>query len=258
MVKRILVIEQAPFEHLGYLKELIEGASFDIRYCRPYNGDEVPRSTEGFNALIVLGGHMSATGADDGEHPYLLDEIALLKEGLGRNLPILGICLGAQLLARAAGAKVYEGHGDLEIGPEVGWYTVDLTPEAERDPLFYNLGHNLGVEEGPDGSLEVLQWHSDTFDIPDGGVRLAGSEMYPNQLFRLGECAYGIQFHLEVTEGMIPVWIKETGALFKRHEGVLDPVAILEDTTDKIEGLKSNGFVVFSRFFKMVHEMVNN
>ena len=112
-------------------------------------------------------------------------EVALLGDALGRALPTLGVCLGAQLLSLAAGGVVYPGAD----GPEVGWSEVELLATSEGDALFAGFPHRL----------PVLHWHGDTFDLPPGGQRLARTVRYPNQAFRVGEAAWGLQFHLEVT-----------------------------------------------------------
>jgi GMP synthase-like glutamine amidotransferase len=143
-------------------------------------GDPLPDLQE-LDGLVVMGGPMGAL--DDHEHPHLPAERELLAAAVAAELPVLGVCLGAQLLAAAAGAKVY--HGPVL---EVGLGTVDLTDAGRADPVL-----------GPAGPrLDVLHWHQDTFELPDDAVHLASSDIYPHQAFRLGEQAYGLQFHLEL------------------------------------------------------------
>ena len=156
-----------------------------------FAGDPVPPGPSGYDALVVMGGTMSAVN-DEG-FPTRWAEIELLQEALELGLPILGICLGAQLLAVAAGARVYPG----EAGAEVGWLPVELTEESKSDPLF----------RGVSSPLTVMHWHGDTFDLPRGSTRLASSEKYPNQGFRLGERAWGLQFHLEVDERAVAAFM---------------------------------------------------
>ncbi len=128
---------------------------------------------------------------DDSEHPWLEEERRLVREAVSGGLPFLGVCLGVQLLAAALGARV-----DPLDRAEVGLLAVELTPEGRRDPIFARI-------EEP---LVSLQWHGDTFELPERAVRLASSPAAPNQAFRFGERAYGVQFHLEVTSEMAGQW----------------------------------------------------
>ncbi len=151
-----------------------------------------PARLSGFNGLVVMGGPMSAS-SDEG-FPTRAGELALLHEALSRSLPTLGVCLGAQLLAVAAGAKVVRGMA----GPEIGWGQVRLSPQARSDPLFCHVGPELAV----------LHWHSETFSLPPGAVHLASSPVYRNQAFRLGDAAWGLQFHLEVDAGAVGAFVE--------------------------------------------------
>jgi GMP synthase-like glutamine amidotransferase len=128
------------------------------------------------------------------KHAYLLPERELVAELIRRDRPVMGICLGAQIVARAAGARVYP------LRPkEIGLFNVDLTPDAAKDPLFCELPK----------PLEVFQWHGDTFDLPAGAALLASSPRYPHQAFRLGRRVYAIQFHLEVTFAVAMQWFTD-------------------------------------------------
>jgi GMP synthase-like glutamine amidotransferase len=184
---RCLVLQhleaEGPYQVAEALR--VKGIEVDTRLL--VAGDSVPSDLGAFDALVVMGGTMSAA-SDDG-FPTRRSEITLLEMALSLRMPLIGICLGAQLLAVAAGAKVYPG----DKGSEVGWMPVQLTNEAGSDGLF----------SGVDSPLTVLQWHGDTFDLPEGSVLLAKSERYPNQGFRLGDCAWGLQFHLEVDEDAV-------------------------------------------------------
>lgn len=143
----------------------------------------------GFAGVIVMGGPMGAY--DTGKFAWLEPELALIREAATAGWPVWGVCLGAQLLAAALGARVWAGPR-----PEVGVLDVDLTPAARDDPVFGGLT----------GPVPALQWHADTFDLPDGAVLLASSAMYPHQAFRVGS-AYGIQFHVEVTADLAAQWL---------------------------------------------------
>jgi len=146
---------------------------------------EIMRYLNDYEALIFLGGSMSA------HHPHLASELLLVEEALKARKPLLGICLGAQMLAKALGAKVHRNRSK-----EIGWSTVCLTPEAGSDPLF----------EGLAPKHTVFQWHNDSFDLPDRAVHLASSEACPYQAFRWSDHAWGLQFHLEATPAIIRSW----------------------------------------------------
>lgn len=150
--------------------------------------DPLP-TAEGWDAAIVMGGPM---GANDGATvPWIDDEIRFVQSLLARDVPIWGVCLGAQLLAAALGARVWTGER-----PEVGVLDLGLTAAGRRDPVWGDLP----------ATFPALHWHGDSFDLPDGAELLASSAAYPNQLFRAGRC-YGVQFHLEVDAPLAAAWL---------------------------------------------------
>ena len=151
-------------------------------------GEPLPGHGE-FDAIVAMGGPMSVN--DDDRFPWLGEEKRLIGESVRGGTPFWGACLGLQLLAASLGAEVYPGSL-----PEVGVMNVELADAVIDDPVFRGLPR----------SLLTLQWHGDTFDLPEGAVRLAGSSAYPNQAFRWGERAYGVQFHLEVTRDLARQW----------------------------------------------------
>jgi GMP synthase-like glutamine amidotransferase len=146
---------------------------------------------------------------DDAEHPWLIEEKALIREAVAAGVPFFGACLGVQLLAASLGARVRAG-----AEPEVGLLPVTLTPEGRADPVFSHLPE----------AFTTLQWHGDTFDLPPGAVLLASSPAYPHQAFRAGS-AYGVQFHIEVSSAMAAEWATVpayTASLARIHgEGAL-------------------------------------
>jgi GMP synthase-like glutamine amidotransferase len=149
----------------------------------------LPGDLSEIEGVVSLGGPMNVY--EEKEFPFLKEEDIFIKEAVKKEIPFLGICLGSQLIAKACGARVRKSPVK-----EVGWFKVALEPTVEDDPLF----------EGLAGSLEVFQWHEDTFDIPSGGVLLAKGGDCPHQAFRIGRSVYGIQFHIEVTERIIADW----------------------------------------------------
>jgi len=183
-------VQHADREGLGLLERALDGQRLAVRTVRTWRGEPVPRGAGTAPALIILGGPMSVYDAV--RHPHLADEIALAADALRRNLPILGVCLGSQILAAAAGSRVYRGPAR-----EIGWYPVTLNGHGLRDPVLGALP----------AEAMVYHWHGDTFDLPPGAARLASSRLYGNQAFRIGTRAYGVQFHPEITVEMVDEWV---------------------------------------------------
>jgi GMP synthase (glutamine-hydrolysing) len=152
-----------------------------------------PEPPASYDAVFVFGGGMHVDQEDD--HPWLRDEDDLIKDVLGEQVPVFGVCLGGQLLAKAAGARVRPAPRE-----EVGWHEVELTEEAASDPVF----------GGQPERFEAFQWHSYAFDLPPGAVPLARNAV-GLQAFRIGETAWGIQFHAEVTREIVEGWISSDG-----------------------------------------------
>jgi GMP synthase (glutamine-hydrolysing) len=151
-------------------------------------------SASGYDALVMLGGPMSVN--DEDEYPCLTQEMKLAEQFMKEGKKVLGVCLGAQLMAKALGAKVYPGPEK-----EIGWYDIELKKAGLRDPRMAHLAS--------DGKrCKVFHWHGETFDIPQGAERLAASDLYQNQAFRYGNNAYAFQFHIEVTKEMVFDWLK--------------------------------------------------
>jgi GMP synthase (glutamine-hydrolysing) len=177
----------------GVFDEAVEGAGHELeRWVVPLGGSPQPAAS--YDAIMVFGGAMHPD--QDEEHAWLGREERFLQDALDEEVPILGVCLGAQMLARAAGAWVAPASE-----PEIGWFDVELTPEGRSDPV-------LGVLPP---RAEAFQWHHYTFGIPERGWELARSAVC-TQAFRAGERAWGIQFHAEVTMPMLTAWISEDGA----------------------------------------------
>lgn len=233
---KILVFQHVAHEILGTLDPLLRNAGFRIKYVNFERYPDAEPSLEGYEGLIVLGGPMSVDETRD--YPFLETEIRLIKDAMQRGFPILGICLGSQLLAKALGAKVKKNPEK-----EIGWYDVSPTLEGASDPLI----------SGFSGLERIFQWHGDTFELPEGAVRLASSPLCSNQAFRLGENIYGFQFHLEVDEPMIERWLsvpankEEIEAL----KGKIDPNVIMQDTPEYIERLKELSDTTFGGFLSL-------
>lgn len=187
---RVHVVQHTAGEGLGRLADWLPAAGVDVHPTHPYLGNRVPPSVEG-DALVVLGGPMNAN--DDEGYPWLPSVRALMRSAVEDGVPTLGICLGAQLLAVATGGEVQRGGS----GPEIGLGEVSV-----------DVGDELLVP----GPMPVIQWHYDTVTrLPDDATLLGSSPEYPVQAFRVGELAWGLQFHIEATAGMIEGWALEEG-----------------------------------------------
>lgn len=206
---RVLIVENMANTHFGQVGAALAevGAALDIR--RPWKGDNLPSGSHDHDAIAVFGGEQSAV--DDHSHPYL-PELARLMRAFGdAGRPVLGICLGSQILARAYGANNLIG-----TAPEFGWHKVELTEAAKDDPVL------SAVEAG----FPIFEWHSDTFTLPDGAVRLARNPAVENQCFRIGRAAYGTQFHFEADRGVVGKWNAEfKDMLDRKHPGWLPDYA---------------------------------
>jgi GMP synthase (glutamine-hydrolysing) len=188
MPASILVLRHEPFEHLGRFAAILEARGTPFRYQDL--GQPATLSAEDRGGIIVMGGPMSANDP----LPGLAAELALIEDALRRGTPLLGICLGSQLIAKALGARVYRN-----AQSEIGWAPVYLTDAGRRDPLFREM-------KSP---ATVFHWHNETFDLPAGADRLAYSDKCPHQAFRYGDNVYGIQFHPEITAEMIADWCSQ-------------------------------------------------
>ncbi len=182
------VIQHVASEGPGLLGVLAGQRGLELDVRRTDLGEALPDAAS-LVALVVLGGPMAVYEAVD--HPHLIAEQHLLEAAVSRGVPVLGICLGAQLLAAALGGRVYPGPA-----PEIGFGEVKLTDDADDDPLL-----------GPAGpKLPAFHWHGDTFDLPEGAVHLAATRAYANQAFRAGERAWGLQFHVELDRSLAREW----------------------------------------------------
>jgi GMP synthase-like glutamine amidotransferase len=184
----VLVLQHIACEPPGAFEDVLAAAGADIHRVELDEGDALP-PWQDFVAIVAMGGPMSVN--DDAELPWLTEEKQAIADAVRAGVPYWGSCLGVQLLAAALGARVYSG-----TQPEVGVLPVTLTDEGRSDPVFAGLP----------AEFLTLQWHGDTFDVPEGGVLLASSPAFPNQAFRVGRTAYGVQFHVEVTEQMAREW----------------------------------------------------
>ncbi len=213
---RVLVLQHIACEPPGVYEDVLRERGATIQRVELDEGEPLPDRRE-IDAIVCMGGPMSAT--DDAKLPWLTEEKAFIADAVRSGTPFWGVCLGVQLLAASLGARVYPGPA-----PEVGVLPVELIEEGQNDPVFSALP--------PD--FMTLQWHGDTFDLPEGAVRLVGSRAYPNQAFRIGESAYGLQFHVEVSPDLAREW-GEVPEYRESLERMLGPGA-LDDLVARLEG----------------------
>jgi GMP synthase (glutamine-hydrolysing) len=218
-MRKLLVCQHVAFEILGTLDPLLRDAGFRIRYVNFGRDPHARPSLESYQGLVILGGPMNVDELD--AHPHLRTELELIEAALKTNVPMLGICLGAQLIAKALGARVRRN-----AVKEIGWYDLSVSAAGKADPLLGHLRENE----------KIFQWHGDTFDVPAGGVHLASSPTCENQAFRYGTSVYGFQFHLEVDQPLIKRWLQVPVHLreLEKVRGVIDPAVIERETPQYI------------------------
>ena len=213
---RVLSVTHGPTVGGGVFDELVEAEGHRLdRWSVPLGGR--PDEPDAYDAVLVFGGAMHPD--EDEGHPWLPGEAAFLRRALDAGVPLLGVCLGCQLIARAAGAWVGPAPA-----PEIGWLPVELTDAGRADPVLAALG----------GRVEAFQWHHYTYGVPEGAVELARSPVC-TQAFRLGR-AWGIQFHAEVTRGMVEAWTVEDG-----HELPFPAEELLARTEERIGAWNETG-----------------
>jgi GMP synthase (glutamine-hydrolysing) len=187
---RVVAFRHVPFEHLGLIAPALESRGIVIESVELFRDQPLAALADGAAGIVIMGGPMSAN--DD--LPYIRQELSLIERAAAAGKPVLGICLGAQLIAKALGARVYR-----QPVKEIGWYPITWTGAAAKDELLAGLS----------GQETVFHWHGETFDVPAGAEWLASSERSRNQAFRWGTGVYGFQFHLEVTPDMIADWVAQ-------------------------------------------------
>ena len=229
MHKKVLSIQNIEFETLGTLKDLFESDGYQIENIEAQT-EIIPSKADRYKAIVILGGPMAVY---DGMS-YIKKEQELIRDAIKNKIPVLGICLGSQIIAQATGGKVYKGSKK-----EIGWYDVNLSLNGYKD-LFKGIKNK---------TMRVFQWHGDTFDLPSTAVILASSNLYP-QAFKIGS-AVGIQFHLEINREMIQRWIYEYRQEINNEN--IKPESIYSDKKYKdIEDLHGRCKVLYSNFSKMI------
>lgn len=255
----LLVIQHVPHERLGSFEGCLTEAGCRLSTMAIAEAP-APQALRDVDGVIVMGGPQSVYDRD--RHPWMAMELALLREALDQGLPILGVCLGAQMLASALGAKVMKNPQK-----EIGWYPVMREPGADGDPLFEAFG----------STETVFQWHGDTFALPKGAIRLAssplcreslasGSGFHPEsnrrmeQAFRYRDNVYGLQFHVEVTEPIIRAWMRTpvNRAELAVLQGAIDPMAIRRQTPRHVGRLQELSRHVAETFCRLLTHLTDS
>lgn len=200
---RILVIQNERRAPAGIVGERMAARDIVVDTVHPYDGGALPATSAGYDAAVVLGGQMSAD--DDARYPVLRPMLDLLSQFHQDDKPLLGICLGSQILARCFGGRVRRFEG----GVELGYVPLTLTEEGAEDPLLSGNGR----------TQRVMQWHEDTFDLPAGAVQLMAGDECRHQAFRFGRAAYAFQCHFEADDGIVADWIDSFGHALTRYYG---------------------------------------
>jgi len=232
---RVVVLQHIACEPPGVFEDVLQERDVRLHRVELDEGEPLPDWRD-FDAIVAMGGPMSVN--DEDALPWLGEEKRAIGEAVRAGTPYWGVCLGVQLLAASLGACVYPGPE-----PEVGLLPVSMTAEARTDPVFAEAPHEL----------VTLQWHGDTFDVPEGAVRLASSPAYPNQAFRF-ERAYGVQFHLEVSAEMAREWaeVPEYVTSLERTLGTTEAPAFLAAIERRAEEMRTVGREIFERWLDCV------
>lgn len=225
---KVYALQHAEPETPGQIAEVLRDRDIGITTVRSFAGEDVPATMAGHDGLVVMGGPMGVYEVD--RYPYLGKEIDLIRDAVRAGKSVLGVCLGSQLVAAALGAKVAPAQ------KEIGWHPISLTDAAARDPIW------KGVER----SFDVLHWHGDAFDLPQGATHLSESTVTRYQAFRYGKNVYGFLFHMEMDEGMVRAMVESFGDELRSVGG--DAAMVLARTDAAVREMRRIGRMVFGRW----------
>lgn len=225
----IIVLKNVEHEGPGLIDSFFAAKGYEVRIIELSEGDLLPRKYDQIDAMFVMGGPMNVY--EKNKYPFLQKEEAFVKKAVELGVPVMGVCLGAQLMAKAFGAKVLKASEK-----EIGWGFVELNETGKSDKLFAGLGEELAV----------FQWHEDMFEVPGLGVLLGRSEIC-NQVFKLGERSFALQFHIEVTPDIISSWVRNTREISK------DDIKVIKSKTKEIYSLyKLQAEKILSNYLEII------
>jgi GMP synthase-like glutamine amidotransferase len=228
MSGKILIVKHVSNEGPGLVKTYFEGQGWPLEIVDFSNGDVLPKNLDDIAAVVILGGPMNVY--EEEKYPFLKKEDDFISRLIIEDIPFFGVCLGAQLLAKACQGKVLKANTR-----EIGWHTVNVTKEGRLDTLFYGLPT----------SLIVFQWHEDTFELPEGGTLLVRGKKCRNQAFKVGSYAYGLQFHVEATSDMVSEWMKD-------QEKQADVNKIIKVSIEKRDLLEKQAHAILANFLRII------
>jgi len=241
-MKNVVVLTHAEFEGPGRIADLVVDAGHSLEVRSLHRGDPVPSSLARDELLVVMGGSMGVSDVDGPEYPFLKREVALLRRCIEQDSPVLGVCLGAQLLAHAAGARVFPMTGANGARTyEVGWA-----------PIRFRGTGSAPVLDGLPPEAVVLHWHGDTFDLPEGAQLLASSAVCRNQGFQLGHRLFGLQFHCETTARDVENFLREDEAFVARANGVDGVGELRRATTQHLDEFRAVGDLLLRRILEQI------
>ncbi len=222
MPKPILILQHFWCETPGVFLDVLHERGIPVETVRGVMGEAYPLDLSVYSGVVAMGGPMGVY--EEEQYPWLRQEDALLKTAIQRDIPTLGVCLGSQLIAKAAGAEVKPGPRK-----EIGWYSLTLSDAGRQDPPWQSFPP----------TFEVFEWHGDIFSLPPGAVSLASSALYPHQAFRLGRRVYGLLFHLEVTAEMVKTMLDTFADEVASVQTYIDPTAIEQDLVSRAARLNT-------------------
>ena len=211
---RVHVLQHVPFEGIGCMASWLESRDAKVTYTRFYEGDDLP-VVAGLDLIIIMGGPMNVP--DESAHPWLTGEKSFVREAMEAGVSVLGVCLGAQIIADVMGARIFPN-----AHKETGWFPIEAADGGVGTFTFSER-------------LMAFHWHGDTFDLPDGALRLAKSEGCENQAFQIGDNVIGLQFHLETTAAAAELMIENCPADLAKGRYVQTADAIREATDEHAE-----------------------